>query len=89
MDSTDAYSDALLPETSPLNTALDEITLPGSSKETEMEESEEEITSYQPKTKQPDRSAKQGQRDNRKRKAESDNLYSLGAKTDQENGGVH
>ena len=80
MDSTDDYSDALLPETSPLNTALDEITLPASSKDTEMDESEEEITSYQPKTKQPDRSAKQGQRNNRKRKAESANLYSLGSK---------
>ena len=45
-----------------------------------MEESEEEITSYQPQTKQPDRSEKQRQRDNRKRKAESDNLYSLEAK---------
>ena len=61
MDSTDDYSVALLPGTSPLNTALDEITLPGSSKDTEMEESEEEITSYQPQMKQPDRSAKQRQ----------------------------
>ncbi|XP_068755861.1 uncharacterized protein [Montipora capricornis] len=80
MDSTDDYSVALLPRTSPLNTALNEITLPGSSKDTEMEESEEEIPSYQPQTKQPDGSAKQRQKDNRKRKAESDNLYSLEAK---------
>ena len=80
MDSTDDYSVALLLGASPLNTALDKITLPGSSKDTEMEESEEEITSYQPQTKQPDRSAKQRPRDNRKRKAESDNLYSLEAK---------
>ena len=80
MESTDDYSDALLPETSPLNTALDEITSPGSSKDNEMEESEEEITSYQPQTKQLDRSANQGQRDKRKKEAESDNLYTLEAK---------
>ena len=84
MDSKEDYRDLLLLESSPLNTPLDENALPGGSKEVKMKNdsgSMEETMSHQPQTELCWISAKpQGKGENRKRKSEADNLYSLETK---------